>query len=351
MTAIIAIMTSCTNSEQSADEIRTSDLSEIELTHLFTLEEPEGMFFERVRFLQSDSQGRIFVADQEANHVLVYDASGNFETTIGREGGGPAEFRAILNMFVDENDQLIIFDMANNRSVFFSEENGSWNPEHFVSIEGTRFGVQTVDRNGNYTLRQSRNQMPEPGAHWYVHELGAGSLGEGLTNDDVIDFREMGFLVRNDGMMNRIPYGRTTLLARGHDGKLYLAWNENFEVAVYDAKLGPLDSVRAAIPNQPIPTEERRERIDRMDQFRSLAAEHMPDTKPVAEGMWVDRRQNFWLRTYDSPEYLVLDSSGEPIGSFDLEGDRRILHVGGERIYTMLSDDEGYTLDVYEVRL
>ena len=345
-----AVLLSCSAGEQSADEIRTSGLPEIELDHLFTLEEPEGMFFERIQFIQTDSQGRIFVADQEANHVLVYEASGNFETTIGREGAGPDEFRAILNMFVDENDQLIIFDMANNRNVFFREENGSWQPEEFVTIEGTRFGIQTVDKAGNYIVRQSRNRMPEPGAFWYVHVLGTGNLQEGLMDDDAIEFREMGYLVRDDGMMNGIPFGRTTLLARGHDGKLYLVWNEDFEVAVYDAKLEPVDSVRASIPNQPIPTEERRERLDRMDQFRSLAAEHMPDTKPVAEGMWVDRRQNFWLQTYDSPEYLVLDSYGEPIGSFDLEGERRILHVDGERVYTMLSDEEGYTLDVSEVR-
>ena len=347
----IAVLASCSSGDQSEDEIRTAELTEIELNHLFTLEEPEGIFFERIRFLQSDSQGRIFVSDQEANHILVYDETGNFETTIGREGAGPDEFRAILNMFVDENDQLIVFDMANNRSVFFREENGSWHPEHFVSIEGTRFGVQTADREGNYILRQSRNQMPEPGAFWFVHELSAGSLDEGLINDDVVEFREMGYLVRDDGMMSGIPFGRTTLLARGHDGKLYLAWNEDFEVAVYDAKMEPVDSVRAAIPNQPIPTEERRERLDRLDQFRSLAAEHMPDSKPVAEAMWVDRQQNIWLQTHDSPEYLVLDSSGEPIGSFDLEGERRILHLDGDRVYTVLSDDEGYAVDVYEVWL
>lgn len=346
----IAVLLSCSAGEQSADEIRTAELPEIELSHLFTLEEPEGIFFERIQFIQTDSQGRIFLADQEANHILVYNETGNFITTIGREGAGPDEFRAILNMFVDENDQLIIYDMANNRSVFFRETNGSWQPEEFVTIEGTRFGVQTADKDGNYILRQSRNKMPEPGTYWYVHVLGAGSLQDGLKDDDVVEFREMGYLVRDDGLMNGIPFGRTTLLARGHDGKLYMTWNEDFEVAVYDAKLEPADSIQAAIPNQPITTEERRERLDRLDRFRSLASEHMPDTKPVAEAMWVDPQQNIWLQTHDSPEYLVLDSSGEPLGSFDLEGERRILHVDDERVYTLLSDDEGYEVDVFEVR-
>ncbi len=129
-----------------------------------------------------------------------------------------------------------------------------------------------------------------------------------------------------------------------------MAWNEDFEVAVYDAKLELTDSIQAAIPNQPISTEERRERLDRLDRFRSLASEHMPDTKPVAEAMWVDRQQNIWLQTYDSPKYLVLDPEGEPIGSFDLEGERRVFHVDGERVYTLLSNEDGYTLDVYEIR-
>lgn len=46
------------------------------------------------RSLAVDAAGRIYVADQKPVVVKVFDASGRFLHTIGREGEGPGEFRA-----------------------------------------------------------------------------------------------------------------------------------------------------------------------------------------------------------------------------------------------------------------
>ena len=334
-----------------AAEIRTADLPGIELEPLFTLNEPEGQFFEYISAIDTDSQGRIFLADQRAYRVYVYSNDGEYLTAFGREGAGPAEFRSILRFMIDANDRLIIFDMFNNRTAVYEEDEGIWRPVSFMTIEGTRFGAEAVDSAGNVIVRQSKNQMPDPGAYWYVHELAPAHLDSGLTGEKRVEFREMGNLVTDELTMRRIPFGRTTLLAAGKDGRYYMTWNDRFDVKVHDMDLNLTDSVSAPVPNQPVTQDERSAALEAVGpEFRSLASTHMPETKPVASSMKVDPAGNFWLQTYDSPEYLVLNDSGNPLGSFDLpEEDEQILHVSSDRIYTERTGEDGTTITVYAI--
>lgn len=56
--------------------------------------------------------------------------------------------------------------------------------------------------------------------------------------------------------MQQIPFGRTTVVATDPMGNIYLVWNENFELATYDATLQLIDSLHVPIPNQPISSDE-----------------------------------------------------------------------------------------------
>ena len=346
--AAVLLFAGCSHEQDEMDTIRTADLPEISLTHLFVLDEPKDHFFQRITVIESDSEQRIFVVDQRAHKILVYDREGEYMTTIGGEGAGPDEFRAILRLIVDAHDRLLVFDMGNNRSVVYREDEREWEPVAFLTLDGTRFGVEAVDSDGNAIVRQSIDQMPEPGMSWFIHELAPVHLDSGLTGDRRVEFREMGSLVRDDMRMRRIPFGRTTLLARGNDGRYYMAWNESFDVEVYNMNLELIDSVSAPIPNLPVTSDERQEEIENAgERFRSLAREYMPETKPVARSMHVDDHGNFWLRTYDTPEYLVLGPEGNPIGSFDLGEHERLMYAGSDRIITLYYDFEVYEVNVY----
>lgn len=344
------LIISCSAEPDTVGEIRTGDLPSIELEHLLSINEPDGQYFEFIMGIKSDSKGRIYLADQRANRIHVYNSDGEYITGIGREGSGPTEFRGIVEMFIDRNDRLFIYDISNARSVVFEETDGEWRPNKFLSIEGTRLGVISGDINDNVILRQSKDQMPTPGAYRYVHSLAKGHLDSGLIENSVIEFRERGYMVRDDGYMDRIPFGRTTLLATDPDGHLYMNWNESFDVAVYNSKIDLVDSISVNIPNQLISSEERSEILNSADLFRALIQNHMPETKPVAKNMWADGEGKIWLQTYDLPEYLVVDQTGTPLGSFDLEEGMEIYHVDENRVYTLKMDDEGYEVDLFSFK-
>lgn len=347
---IFSLLISCSQKPDQVSEIHTSELPQLELDHQFTISDSEEVIMQQITGVKSDSEGRIFLTDQGALQIHVFDTKGDYLTSIGREGSGPGEFRSLWKIFIDEKDQVFAVDVALARNIIFVENNYEWEPKQIFAIDGQRYWIDSADTDGNVILRQSPPQYPEPGAFWYEHELANGNLSSGLTDQDVLTIKDMGYLYSDNGSLQRIPFGRTTIVATDSQGNIYLVWNDQFEMAKYNAKMEFIDSLNVEIPNQPISNEENRDAIDRVgNDFRSLALEQMPDSKPVIINMFVN--ENIWLQTFDSPEYLVLDHEGNALKSFDLEEDARLSHVDENRLYTLQLSDEGYQIHVFEHQL
>lgn len=75
--------------------------------------------FGRVDALAVDAYGRIYVLDQQAREIRVFDASGAYVRTIGRAGGGPGEFRQPIALTWDTAGRLWVVDPGNGRYVAF----------------------------------------------------------------------------------------------------------------------------------------------------------------------------------------------------------------------------------------
>ncbi|TVQ03149.1 MAG: hypothetical protein EA359_10210 [Balneolaceae bacterium] len=195
--------------------------------------------------------------------------------------------------------------------------------------------------------------MPEPpGEYWQESALALGHLTSGLIQDEIYQFKSLGMLINNDGGLIVKPFSRTTLINSTPDGKLFMVWNDKFNVDIFDLSLNQIDSLSVSIPNQLVTNEEREEISKLMgEMFRSLGQRYLPYTKPVINNMFVDKSENCWLQTYDNPEYLVLNKNGSPLGSFDLQNDMQLAHVDENRIYAIESYDKGYKIHVFRYKL
>jgi 6-bladed beta-propeller len=105
--------------------------------------------FGRIADIGVDSRGLVYVADADQNRVQVFDGTGAFVRTIGREGGGPGEFRrpdalAIGNadtLYVASGGHISLFD-ANGAFVrSFTEITHGHVRSMKVSLEGDVFVV------------------------------------------------------------------------------------------------------------------------------------------------------------------------------------------------------------------
>jgi len=344
----------CQQSSDQPASIHTADLQQLEPKLEFVISDSDEVLLLQVNAVTSDMNGNIYVPDQSAMQIHVFNSNGEFITSLGRQGSGPGEFQSIYGVIVDINGQLFVNDIPQLRITVFAVEDGDWEVRHIISNEGgNRYAVESAGSGGELIFRQSPPQSPEPGLFWYKHELSTGTVEEGVIESDVLRFRAESVLVKEDLMMQLMPFSRTTVVSRAPDGAVYLVWNDRFELAVYDPDLNLTDSLTVAIPNQPIDRDERREILDEgfLSEFRSLGQQYLSETKPVIENMYVDSNGNIWLHTYDSPEYMVIDEGGNPVGSFDLPEELTLVHVDAGRLYALKSDDLGYEIHVFNIAL
>ncbi len=62
-----------------------------------------------------DSQGRVYVSDEQNHRITVYDSSGGFLAKWGVRGSGPGELDGPSGMALDSEDNLYVVDQHNNR--------------------------------------------------------------------------------------------------------------------------------------------------------------------------------------------------------------------------------------------
>jgi hypothetical protein len=349
---LIALLTNCTQSSQQFEYVRTNQLPELEFKHVITIQDTDTVTFNSVSAVLSDEDQNIFIADQAALSVYIFNSDGEYLQTLGGEGSGPGEFRSILSMFMDSNFNLYVNDIVLNKTSVFAKVDDKWIHTQEFSTGSHRYSVIAASDNGDVALRKSPPQTPTVGAYWYEHELGFGNLHTEEVEPNRHRFKERGQLVNESGSMNGIPYGRMTLLTTDLNGQLYLLCNETFEVNVFDININPIDTIQVNLPNFEISTEERNDAINRLPNIhQGLAEQYIPSTKPVARQLVVDYTGRLWVRTYDSPEYLIIDTSGKAIASFDLQDTETLMSVSENQFFTRFIDENGTKIFVYDINL
>lgn len=75
--------------------------------------------FNDPKFVLTDKEYNIYVAERSELTIRVFDQNGNFLRRIGRRGRGPGEFLDITLMFINSDDEIIVFDNFNAKINFF----------------------------------------------------------------------------------------------------------------------------------------------------------------------------------------------------------------------------------------
>ena len=104
---------------------------------------------------RADSKGNIYVKDRRRADIRVFDATGQYVTTIGKRGEGPGEMREIIGMHVDDQDRLIVADRMSARFTIFTEMGNGIETSSFVD-ERTISPRPILSLEGAYVLKYVR---------------------------------------------------------------------------------------------------------------------------------------------------------------------------------------------------
>ena len=86
------------------------------------LEGPEEYIIGNVRMLAVGPQGDIYAYDSQVPALRKYDRDGRFLVTVGREGGGPGEYRSATGLVVMPDGTVKLWDPEGPRLSSFSPE-------------------------------------------------------------------------------------------------------------------------------------------------------------------------------------------------------------------------------------
>ncbi|MFC1529221.1 6-bladed beta-propeller [Gemmatimonadota bacterium] len=93
-----------------------------EVVRIGAVEGAEPYIFENIRDIHLDSDGRIYILDDRARQVRVFDPGGNHVYTVGRQGEGPGEFRMPIGMTSDPDGNLWVVDVMSSRFTVLSPD-------------------------------------------------------------------------------------------------------------------------------------------------------------------------------------------------------------------------------------
>ena len=97
------------------------------------LDGPEEYLFGRVTSIAVDDFRRVYVLDDQAQHVRVYDSEGVYLETLGGRGEGPGEFTRAESMAVLPDGRLVVRDPGNLRVQVFGPGAGDRNEWPYLS--------------------------------------------------------------------------------------------------------------------------------------------------------------------------------------------------------------------------
>jgi hypothetical protein len=121
-------------------------------------EETEEQMFQSIHTLDVDGEGNMYILDEQAGNIKVFDQNGDFVKTIGRKGQGPGEFGMPISLFLSQQSHIIVNDMGQRKIQYFDID-GNYIREFSIADKFLFFGPMVTsvgDLIVTYTIPQEK---------------------------------------------------------------------------------------------------------------------------------------------------------------------------------------------------
>ena len=311
---LVLLLLACSGTEGQPGEVAERWTLEPDLVIGGASEGPES--FADIRGLVVDSLGRIYVLEFDAKEIRVFDSTGVFQRTLGREGQGPGEFVYPDGLMLGTSGNLWVDDPRNHRVTVFDSTGAV-----------TSYGRQA--RSYGYILNGGLDPEDRYYAMVLIHRdtsaipmLERWDLAAGMV--DTLPWPECpaepskSFWSFERGSM-MIPFATRT--QQWFDGHGYIWCGDTRRAAAYRIPLGDSlfdRSYEANVERAMVTGEEREAAIARAREFMARVGpgdadfDDIPETKPVLKAVDSNARGEVWMRVEgrDGDEVLVFDSTG-----------------------------------------
>lgn len=313
------------------------------------------------------SDGRIVIA--HGNRLAFYDSTGVHQRDVGRSGGGPGEFGALLRLLPCGGDSSATWDFGRARVQVYDEEATIVRVIELPRARGAPVPVHTCGDAGllaDFSAARARGTPQSAGTS--AREIRRDTMAlawirpDGEAGDTVLRYPAT---ESYDGLLP--PFGRPTALAVFGD-RIALATNETSEIRIHSLDGRPqrivrLDAEPAGVTADDVarlraqylrgvpPSLAEREIVPRFD------AAPVPGTMPFWSELRVDRAGRLWARRYhpyregETPHWTIFAPDGSLLGTLEPPADLRFTDVGADWVLGVSTDSVGVQrVELYELR-
>jgi hypothetical protein len=324
--------------------------------------------------------GRIFVLDQQAAQVRVFDANGTFVQSIGRPGSGPGELSAAAGaLLLGAGDTLYVFDAMKQRLHRYAPDGADAGGVAVPIASGMPVAWAIAPQRRLVTQVRPLNLpgMPQQDTAAMQRDLILLRDAHGEVADTLLVLESGRTIDFSSGQARMRLFEAEPVWALLNDGRIVHGRNDGYSLQVLRAD-GSVDRViRKPFERQPLTEADRAAFIrlfrqtmegqvppQMLDQFLQNIefADHYPAFSRILGGpdntIWVqqvrtaDRVQReggtFDAQDVGAPEWDVFDDEGRLRGTLTLPARFQPIRVIGPYVYGVQRDE----LDVqYVVRL
>lgn len=322
---------------------------------------PNHEFF-RVRGMRRLSDGSLAVANGGSNEIRLYSADGSHIASLGGEGDGPGEFRAIVG-FDNAGDSLIVLD-ASGRVTFFAPDRALLGTFSVPLPSGAIAESNAVAHLANgeivvetrvrfmFGYEGESAMLRQPGGLFRVDptDESADSIGVTAGNEVFMHLNSGG------GTFAGIPlFGRDAFVTT-HAGRILLGDAVDMQVEELTADGVPARILR--IPGYPLELSAgafEREREARLqqnpDEMPPMILEFyqdlpVPDRRPAYADVKVDPTGSVWLRPFLAPNegggpetWQVLGPGGAWLGGVEISAGFAVMEIGMDFVLGVYRDE------------
>lgn len=347
LVAALGALAGCAPSERGAS---APDVPRWRLEPIATLGGPADTGWTRLKDVVADAHGTMYVLDEGAAQIRVFDSSGAPLRVIGRKGAGPAEFGEAYGMGIGWlGDTLAVLDPGNGRLARLTSTGGwvgAW-PAKRITGRDVR-------------LRQSGLAVYAP--DWrpaggkpqsLLVRYTASGAGDTLVMPDRPADQPGAIVCPAAGAIRffAIPFAYGILSVPGPAGELVTARSDAYRIAVVSPTGDTLRTISGDVAPLAVSDSEWSAGLAEYREFREKnpAASCDPASparvrlKPVLRNLVFDDAGALWVeRRADDGDVLdVFDRAGKLIGTLSAPThDADIpIYVRGDRLYTITVDE------------
>jgi hypothetical protein len=291
-------------------------------------------FFNSLADIDVDDKGNIYACDSRANNIKKFDATGRYLKTIGKQGQGPGDFSAPVEVEIS-GGRLFVRELDNQRVSVIDPE-GNFLKSVAIMDVGTIWWKMKALRDGRFIVeKEKRNYADHNAPQECFLDLYSPDF-EFVKTVYKREFRGYKYISRINAP---IPFSPRVHWDATADGTIAIGYSEKYAVEIHDVDKGKLSTF--SHPYKPVEvTAQDKDRYFKMSgivvgsssgratytrgvPYEIVKNTEFPKYKPPFADVKTDWDGNIWIDPYfaepkAAPGFDAFDRNGAFLGAVEI---------------------------------